>query len=498
MNMNKHAWHRINGALTSSSSPLMLVGVLIATILGSGCAGFDGAQLSQRLDPTQVAASSVLGTGTLSPSQWGFVDWWKRYGDQQLNLLVSESQTNNASLRIAMARVRYARALSGLAQAVQGPQLNANLKDSRQHYSEHSTYPMPLGGSWDWVNEGTLNLGYEFDLWGKNQALADAAIGRLRASEVDAQAARILLSANIVHIYLNLTNACIHLELTTDALQLQEAMLKLTQQRIVAKIDSDVELKQAESALFSSRLKLAGLQGSIESDRNQLAALVGKGPERAAKIVRPKLDIEQGSLLPTAVPVDLIGRRPDVLAQRWRVEAASKETRAAQAQFYPNVSLIGYLGSQTLGFGQFLNSGSNIAGIGPALNLPIFDAGRLRSNLGARNAEFDIALEQYNQTIVEAVQDVVNQLSALQWLDMQHREQERALQTAQQAYELALQRYRAGLVSYLQVLTTQLQLLNAKELLAELQLKAMQLDSSLIRSLGGFVPESLANHLSEQ
>ena len=388
-----------------------LVGLLILTIICSGCARFDGVQLSQseRLDPTKVAASGVLGTGTLQSFQWVSVDWWKRYGDPQLNLLITQS--NNASLRIDMARIRYVKALSGLAEATQNPQLNANLKDSRQRFSAHSTYPEPLGGSWDGFNEGTINLSYEFDLWGKNQASVEAAMGRVRASEVDTQAAKTLLSASIVQIYLNLSNTYEHLDLTSEALKLQENIVKLTQQRVVAKIDSDVELKQAESAIFSSRQKFAQLKGTIEANRNQLAALVGKGPERAAQIMRPKLNIEQRSLLPSAVPVDLIGQRPDVVAQRWRVEAASKETRVAQAQFYPNVSLTSYLGSQSLGFGHFLNSGSNIAGIGPALNLPIFDGGRLRSNLGARNAEFDMAVEQYNQTIVEAIIETIRNSS---------------------------------------------------------------------------------------
>jgi outer membrane protein TolC len=146
------------------------------------------------------------------------------------------------------------------------------------------------------------------------------------------------------------------------------------------------------------------------------------------------------------------------------------------------------LGVQRLGFAEWFTTGSRISGIGPALTLPIFDAGRLRSALAARNAEYDIAVEQYNATVIDAVRDVVNQLVSLRWVEEERTQQREAVLTAQQAYDLAVQRYRAGVGNYLQVLAAQTQLLAAQRLETDLDMRAIELDVGLARALGGGLP----------
>jgi NodT family efflux transporter outer membrane factor (OMF) lipoprotein len=195
-------------------------------------------------------------------------------------------------------------------------------------------------------------------------------------------------------------------------------------------------------------------------------------------------------LLPSSLPAELIGRRPDVVAQRWRAEAAGKETEAARGQFYPNISLTALLGVQRLGFSEWFTTGSRISGIGPALTLPIFDSGRLRSSLAARNAEYDIVVEQYNATVIDAVRDVVSQLVSLRWTEEERTQQREALLTSQQAYDLALQRYRAGVGNYLQVLAAQSQLLANQRLESDLDMRAIDLDVGLARALGGGLPQT--------
>jgi NodT family efflux transporter outer membrane factor (OMF) lipoprotein len=200
--------------------------------------------------------------------------------------------------------------------------------------------------------------------------------------------------------------------------------------------------------------------------------------------------LSQALTLPAAVPADLLGRRPDVVAQRWRVEATLKDIKAAKAQFYPNITLNAYVGSQSLGLDHWVQGGSAIAGIGPALSLPIFDGGRLRANLGARNAEHDLAVEQYNQTLIEAMRDVVDQITAQQWFEQQKAEQLEAVETAQAAYDLAQQRYGRGLTPYLQVLIAQSQVFAQQKQLIDLEARALQLDANLARALGGGVLDS--------
>ncbi|MNM63236.1 Outer membrane protein OprM precursor [compost metagenome] len=189
--------------------------------------------------------------------------------------------------------------------------------------------------------------------------------------------------------------------------------------------------------------------------------------------------------MPATLPAELIGRRPDVVAQRWRVEAASHDIRAAKAEFYPNISLNAFAGLQSLSLSDFLTAGSRTFGIGPALSLPIFDGGRLRANLGVRQAEYDAAAEQYNATLVTALHDVVNQLVSLRWLAERANEQQQALQLTQEAYDMAVSRYRSGVGNYLQVLSAEGQVLQQKQLLIDIETQERTLHLELIRALGG-------------
>jgi NodT family efflux transporter outer membrane factor (OMF) lipoprotein len=222
----------------------------------------------------------------------------------------------------------------------------------------------------------------------------------------------------------------------------------------------------------------------VALSRNRIAALVGAGPDRGLDIQRPVAQAMYVGL-PTTLPADLIGRRPDVVAQRLRVEAASANIDAAKAAFYPNVSLAAFVGFQSIGLSKFINAGSEIAGIGPALSLPIFEGGRLRANLSTKNADYDIAVDQYNETLVEALQEVADQLASMRALEVRRRESRAALASSQDAYDLAVIRYREGLGNYLQVLTAETQVLIQKSLAADMDARELELSVNLIRALGG-------------
>ena len=271
----------------------------------------------------------------------------------------------------------------------------------------------------------------------------------------------------------------------------REHILALTQQRVTARIDSAVELKQAESMVPAAKLQVAQIDETIELTKAELAALAGQGPDRGLRLMRPTLHETRASLLPSNLPAELIGRRPDIVAQRWRVEAAGKDILVAEAQFYPNISLTGLIGLQSLGFANFGVAGSRIGGVGPALSLPIFDGGRLRSNLAGRGADYDYAVEQYNATVIEAVRDVVSELVSLRAIEQQRVLQRASLATADQAYALALQRFQGGIGNYLQVLAAQLQQQASRRQQSDLDMRAIDLDIGLARALGGgYVPQS--------
>jgi len=196
--------------------------------------------------------------------------------------------------------------------------------------------------------------------------------------------------------------------------------------------------------------------------------------------------------IPSNLPADLLGRRPDVVAQRWRVEAASHDIKVAKAAFYPNINLAASVGLQSFGFGDFNDSSSRVLGIGPAISLPIFEGGRLRANLAAQDAVYDAAVESYNQTLVDAVHDLADQLTSIRWLKERVDEQHMAVDTANDAFDLVNRRYGAGLATYIQVLTAQNAALEQQRQLINLMARGRSLQANLTRALGGGFQPALA------
>ena len=185
------------------------------------------------------------------------------------------------------------------------------------------------------------------------------------------------------------------------------------------------------------------------------------------------------------IPADLLGRRADIVAARWRVEASTKDVANAKAQFYPNINLAAFAGFSSLGFGQLFKSGSEQWGVGPALRLPIFEGGRLRANLRGKSADQDAAVESYNAAVIGAVRDVADQVASSQSIVRQQTQQRAAQAAAESAYEIALQRYKAGLGNYLNVLTAETSVLSQRRVAVDLSARALDTQVALIRALGG-------------
>ena len=464
---------------------LTWLGAAAAAMLAAGCANFDGlAPKSVRNDATALAASAALAGAPLSHSAWPAADWWRNFGDPQLDTLIGEALAGNPGVGAARARIDRALAVAAGYGAALAPQANAGAGVTRQRYSSNGIFPPPIAGSWHTQTDLAATFSYEFDLWGRNRAAYDAALGQARAAEVDAYALRLLLASSVARVYAQLARSFEQLDLAQAALAQREAVYDLTRQRVAAGLDSDVELTQAEGSIPAARQRVAQLEEEIALGRNLLAALAGQGPDRGLAITRPQLR-ELPLVLPSALPANLLGRRPDVVAQRWRVESARRDIDAAKGQFYPNVNLSALVGLQSISFSRMLTARSEDPAFGPALRLPLFDGGRLRGNLAARDADYDLAVEQYNQTLVDALREVVDQLASLKSVGAQRAELERALASAREAYELANARYRAGIDSYLQVLAAEVPLLEQQNLRANLRARQLELSINLMRALGG-------------
>ncbi len=475
--------------------PLALqVSALALAALLTGCSYSDLKPRSHLQPPGDASETLAHSAITLSPAAWPTETWWTRFDDKQLDGLVEEALAQSPTLRSAAARVRQAGALEAIEGASLLPSMDMAASTTRERFSANGTTPAPVKGTWQNVNQMTLNVGYELDFWGKNRAAVEAAVGRRHALELDSRAAALMLSASVVQTYIALQDTYEQLDVAQALLDQQVHIEKLTQQRFTAELGTQIDIKQSQASLPASRANIAALQEMIELNQNKLASLLGQGPDRGRSITRPHLRTSNDVVLPSNIPAELVGHRPDVVAQRWRVEASGHEIEVAKARFYPNVNLTAFIGLQSLAFGTFNDHSSQILGFSPAISLPIFEGGRLRGNLDAQYATYDLAVENYNQTVVDALRDIADQLSSLRWLKERLAQQVEAVDTAQAASDLVNLRYGAGLTTYLQVLATQNATLIQKRQLVTLQSRALSLQAHLSRALGGgYRPEFSAS-----
>ncbi|MGC4078190.1 MAG: efflux transporter outer membrane subunit [Rubrivivax sp.] len=451
---------------------------LAAALVAAGCAS------PGELPPARTLSTASAAGATDTATPWPAERWWTGFGDKTLDGLVERALDGQPSLQVAAARLRQAEAAVGVASAGRLPQVQGTVDMSRQRFTENGPYPPPLAGSYEWNNSAQIGASWELDLFGRERNTIAAALGQRRAADAELQAARVLLAANVVSAYVNLGRLAENREVARQSLAQREQILALVRQRIAAGLDTTVELRQAEGLIAQSRVDLEALDESTARARHALAELTGQGPN-ALEGLTPALAPLRSTPLPAGLPADLLGRRADLVAQRWRVEAAMRDVDVARSLFYPNVSLTAFAGFSSLGLDDFVKASSRNLGIGPALSLPIFEGGRLRANLGAKAAEVDAAVEGYNGALLRALREVADEVSGLQSLERQQRAQADAGAAADAAYALAIQRYQAGLGNFLTVLNAQTNVLAQSRAATDLKARHLSSEVALTRALGG-------------
>ncbi|HAA39936.1 MAG TPA: multidrug RND transporter, partial [Pseudomonas sp.] len=345
--------------------------------------------------------------------------------------------------------------------------------------------PRGEGDAYSTVRNIGASFNYNFDLWGGQRAAWEAALGQARAAEVDQQAARLTLAADVAKAYSDLGQAHIVRDLAGDDLKRTRQMLDLSKRRLAAGIDSQYQYQQTESLEASSQSQLIDADKQLQSAKIALAVLLGKGPDRGGELARPNVLKPAAVAVPSVLPAELLGRRPDLIAARWRVEAASKDIAASKTRFYPNLNLSASAGAESLLGDAMFGSASRFFNIAPTISLPIFDGGRLRADLDARDADYDLAVAQYNKTLVQALGDIGNTLSQLRETGRQIQAQQHATDIAQQSYDTVVQRYGSGVGNYLDVLSIEQLLLLAQRQLATLNAGQIDLSIQLMQALGG-------------
>ncbi|MDP9584935.1 UNVERIFIED_ORG: NodT family efflux transporter outer membrane factor (OMF) lipoprotein [Burkholderia contaminans] len=479
----------IVGRLASS---LCKTGVpaIVATAL-SACVNYAGIHGDATMsDPRQYGTQQSL---PLEQGHWPTADWADQFGDGQLKSLIDEALKSSPTLDQARARVAAAQAYGESARAGTMPRIDASYALTREQYSGTALVPPPYGGSWQTENRGLLGASYELDLWGKKREALKAAVSSLQASRADAETVRLTLTTSIARTYNELARLYLLRDIAQQEIDRRERIDRIAAGRIATGLDTQVERETARANLATSRASLKSLDGRILATRYQIAALMGAGPDRGLQIARPMLNSGSEVRLPDNLPADLVSRRPDIVAARWRVDALAHDVKEAKAEFYPDINLSAAIGLDAFGFGRFLTAASRTASVGPAIHLPIFDAGALRAQLKGRYADFDYAVATYNQTLVTALSEVATQIAGVRSTDAQLVDAQAAQQAALKAAALALAQYQAGLTNQLTVLNADVNALSADQGVANLRMERRDRQIALASALGGgFVDTSLA------
>lgn len=397
-----------------------IAAALAALAAIAGCAS-DGGLRPTRLpmDPAaQDVGQDIAAAAHDAPDDRA--PWWRAWGDDQLDRLMADAQLQAPGVRAAQARLGQAEAVFGISDAARQPTLDGTASITADRYPGHYTYGAPYADNTGGSGSVLASLRLRLDVWGKWRALADAAQRDAEGAALAHADALLALQQGIAGAYLRLDAAFKLHDLAQRQRNRQLQSLTLHQTRRQAGLGSDAPVAEARSRLAQLDAQVEQLDREIARQRHALAALAGQAPGYADALQRPRLMRRGDPALPSALPARLLGLRPDVMAQRMRLDAARLRIDAAKAEFYPDIDLKAFAGLQSLGLSHLLQGNSLSAGIGPALTLPIFDGGRLRAGLRDRIAGYDLAVADYDASVVRALQEVADGLAGLAQAHARH------------------------------------------------------------------------------
>jgi NodT family efflux transporter outer membrane factor (OMF) lipoprotein len=460
--------------------PVALFGALVLT----GCVA-PGRDAAVRIRPASSYAAASLATPVAA--NWPVAEWWRAYADPQLDGLIAAALQGSPDVAAAGARVNKAEALVRTARAAQALALSANASGGLTKQSYNNGFPaqfVPHG--YNDYGRASLDFSYEIDFWGKNRAGTAAARRDAAAADADRAAAVLILSTSVASTYAQLAQLCADRNEALASVQLRADTLKLVTDRVAGGLDTRAESQAAAANVPAARGDLAAIDESIALTRNALAALTGAGPDAGLAIAPPATNVSLRAFgLPETLSADLIGHKPEIVAARLRAEAAAARIHQARAQFYPNINLVAFIGLQSLGLGNLVKAGSDIGQVGPAFSLPLFDGGRLKANLRGAEAEYALAVAQYDGAVVRALQEVADAAASARALNGRLAQARLALTLEEDAYRVARLRYTGGLANYQSVLLVENDVLLRRRSFTDLSARAFVLDVALIKALGG-------------
>ncbi|MBV9345351.1 MAG: efflux transporter outer membrane subunit [Gammaproteobacteria bacterium] len=415
------------------------------------------------------------------PAAWPSLEWFKAFGSPELDTLMTAALADNLDLEAAAERVVQADARARQAHAAILP--SVDLAANANSFAGHS--PAGTLHETDW--SAGLSASYEVDFWGKNRAKARSASYLSTAARADRETVRLTTQAGVANTYFEVVTLRERLATAHANVEAAQKLLEVVQARYRAGYATPVDVANQAAAVATLRAGIPDLEQSESKALAALAVLLGRPPEHFDVAAQTLGGLSEPSVAP-GLPAELLRRRPDVAQAEANLSAAHADLRAAQAAFLPSLTLTATAGVQNPAVNAAVNT---LSGVGPAVTLgaalaqAIFDGGKLRAQRDeARGRELEL-LASYRASILDALVDVENSLSAIARLDAARADQQAAVAQSERAYEGARERYQHGYGDFLSVLEAQRTLYSARDQFAQYRLARLQAVVALCKALGG-------------
>ncbi len=467
-----------------------------ALMLASGCAWIPaGDPPAEFLEPPELKETLAEVTSRLQ--QWPEDHWWKQFNNPELNGLIETALKDNPGLKAAAARLREAEGLVKVEGARLLPFLEADASLTYERISQHGVFatlnPKVAG---DKILLGIINplsFRYEFDFWGKNRATLEAALGQAAAEEAEKAEVRLRLTAGIARAYFRGQAIRQQLTVVGTIVAIREQLRTLAETRFRLGLDNDQPVKVAVADYEAAFKRQVGLRDQLDVQRHLLARLAGQGPDQAAKLFLKPVAPPDRIPAPDHLSIGLLVHRPDLAAALYRAESAARLVKVAKTQFYPTIDLTAFVGFNALTLGKHADKLANLLfsgqsfsyGVAPGLRMPWFEGGRLRGELAAHRAEYDAAVELYNDTLLDAMREVADSLSAWHSTREMIESHRRLMASLGEDWRLAKVRLVTGLDDDREVLRRRQPVLEQEYALRALESDQLIAAVDLIEALGG-------------
>jgi multidrug efflux system outer membrane protein len=415
-------------------------------------------------------------------------EWWKVFEDENLNALEIQAIQVNQDLKAAAARLAKARAVQKSVKSEQYPQIGAGFGATRQRVSPDSlALPSGSQASPNTLYRAGVGLSYEVDLFGRVSASVQAASADAQRSEALFRSVLLALQADVAQHYFQLREFDKSLAIYKNAVELRKQSFKFVKRRYDEGDVSEVDLARAKTELAVAQSEAIGIERNRAITEHALAILLGKTPAqftyKPSPLTRVTLNI------PAGLPSTLLERRPDIAAAERAMAAANSRIGVAKSAFFPSLNLTGGLGYESNELSNLFNWSSRTFLLGPlvgtALNLPIFDGDRRKSEVNRAEANYDEQVATYRQTVLNAFKEVEDQLSTLRLLSYQSKAQDEAVRSAERAAEITQYQYHEGSISYFYVIDADRSVLQQQRISSQLDGEKARNTVNLIRALGG-------------